>query len=1037
MGRQIELKVDIDLGFQMEVNPILKKGGEEEMVKTISELELAKVETSEGVELSTSSETKITTTLNFITKLGLLQEGEALPDDLFVSVKGEGFYRREPFNLFFTNKISRGVLSSEVDAERFKLIRFGLSHHNGEIQHTKQGEANWINSKQTFKKTKIVAWVDIDIDCDKNGKPIDHIDILTTFPKIPEPIPQPTAIKKTYKGWHLFWVVDEYFTREEAEVLEDISKYIGNQAKKYLSSIIEASKIEVKSPLLAETRITTSKLYAVVYNIIPKSYIIKLIETRNKEIRKTEDYLPTTEIGRFNLEQVKSVCKIWQQVEDTWDRHHYNTWFLASYFYALDYVINGNKQAEEEFLTKSSKYIDFTIENAKNQWDYTVNWLKERIERREGYLFTCETIREKASQTAGIDVEVCKGCGIRNNPFKELKESQDDTLPLGYERKGEWICYRDEENNLIKLVKEFAVIDIYRVVSGGKDISYVKFKTHDNQTFEVEYDYTSSGNINVGNIRKYLFVNPNANERKIQKLISAMIEQFKILKGRVDTYSFIGYKAIGSIDTGIRVDYVVAGKNSITRADITKFITHSNLIDEEDLTIPIPEVKGEKEKWINSFRNLHRTRDSLLASIIGFSLLQLNKKVFDDIHFTPILIIRALKGAGKTLRMELASTLFTSMGTFSYISTTKAKILNFFGGYKFPIFFDEVIAKEGDKVKDLKELIYSISNKATKEDAYKTTYPITSPVILAGETSNLLLDELITGGITRRVIPLDIDKKEFSTSLQALIKERRVLRRNYGFIVDYIKEFVNVSVVERLYEEYIQKIENERIGYESKTLIASILTNYKIFTERVLGDELDKEFEKTILELLLKGAKSLEKYDEEAEEGDGDILQEVKLIQEKVVKVEQKDKLGTSRQFKTLEREAKLNFSNTEKDKKTEIAWKLLTGRAYSVNGKYYIKSYTPSNLLNALLYEYNQYQLEEKLNAEINRIRTIIPYIKTKEYDKTIFKEVYLKLISEVLEKYPDREQKIKELVGLLKEEGVFSQEADFIFGSDEAVEF
>lgn len=1035
-GKQVELKAEFVLGLNFEVNPtILKKEREEREMENLLTFEEATQKVSEEVNNSTSSKPLIITdTYNFITSLGILQDGDKLPDDLFVSIQGEGFYKRVPFNSYFLDWVSKNILhNAEVDEKEFRLTRIGLSHHDAEvIQNKKSGEINWITSYSTFKKTKIIAWVDIDTDKGKNGKKVDEIDILITFPATLKKIPEPTVIKRTYKGWHLFWVSDEYFTREEENLLKDVSLYIGQTAKKYLSELFEPSKIEVKSPLLAETRITTKNLYARFDRdrIIPKAEVLNFAKVKHTEIKKQEVHIPETKISKFNLEQVKSVCKVWQQVEDTWDKHHYETWYLACHFYALDFVLNGNEKAKGEFIHKSQAYPEFNYEKAESQWEYAVRWIEERKKDGFGYLFSCETIREKAGYTQGIDLRVCEGCGIRRNPFLELIEEVG--LPVGYERKDGWICFRDEENNLIKLVKEFAVVDIYRVITGGKDKTYVKIRNFDNQTFEVEYDYTSSGNLNIGDIRKYLYVNPSASEKKIQKLISSMIEHFKVAKSKINTYSFIGYKSHNN--------YVIAGRNGITRSDIMKLITHSNLAsDEEDLglTIPIPEVKGNKDAWLTSFKNLHKAKDSVLASIIGFSLLQINKRFFEDLHFTPILLLRAVKGTGKTLRMELASTLFTSMGTFSFISTTKAKILNFFGSYKFPIFFDEVIAKDSDKVKDLRELIYYISNKATKEDAYKTTYPISSPVIFAGETSNLLFDELLTGGITRRVIPLDIDKQKHSTSLKSLIQERRTLRRNYGWIVEYLQNFTLTKLIEDYYEHYLQKIENEKIGYESKYLIASILTNYKIFVEKVLEEKLDSEFEKEIIELLIKGAKSLVRYDEEIEEEERDLLQEVKLIQEQVIKIEQKDKLGTSRHFKNIIKEAKLNFSDTEKDKKKEIAWKLLTGRAYSKGRKYYIESYSPSNLINALLYEYNTYQIEEKINAEINRLKGVVEYLKARDGEKGIFKEVYTELLSEVLEKYNDKKNKIEELREVLKE--VYTEEElDIIFnGKDEAVEF
>ncbi len=405
--------------------------------------------------------------------------------------------------------------------------------------------------------------------------------------------------------------------------------------------------------------------------------------------------------------------------------------------------------------------------------------------------------------------------------------------------------------------------------------------------------------------------------------------------------------------------------------------------------------------------------------------MQLNKDYFPTLQFTPIAVIRALKGTGKTIRLLTTTTLFTSPFVFSYSTLTKAKILNSFGMYKYPIFFDEVILElKNDKSDDLKELIYIIANKSTKSDAYKTTRPVTSPTVFAGETRNFPIEKIVSGGLTRRILPIDIDKHTYRQQTNS-IRDIFIntLRRNYGFIANFIPVFQNTNALSIYFTKYKKLIQSVYpIEHDLLDMIAVVLTNYKLFAEHVLELAFDEDYEKAVLDMLLYGISSIQELDEELQAENLTTYEKLKSIQQKVVR-KVSDRVN-SIDLSDLVKEAGITFSNT--DKELKFLWQCLVGDVkHYRNNQYQAKYYFKDNLFDSVFIGNKigeELRFSTTVKKELQRLVNVIEWLKKKD-KLDDFRDVYFELLSEIKTLYPNNSKDFEAFLNAIFNLGLINQ--------------
>jgi len=967
--------------------------------------------------------------VDFLIDLGIIEvvdDKVIVPDDVYTSTDDGNSYTRKPFSAEFlgdtVEKVKEFVKDNvETLPQIFKKVRYGLSHHQPNLRTL---------SLTTFTKTKIFALVDIDED----------IPEAIVFERAFNLKMPPVYIKKTFKGWHLIYVSNDYFTKDEASLLEALSSFVFSQVREMFKDV---KKIEKKNPMLAETRITLPSLPAYkIRDFYDKDELLSLKDT----VSRQDQYIDISQITLKDIETVYNICYVLQKLDVIWKYHTYNEWYLMSYYYALRYI-KGDEFAYQSFIQKSSQYEGFNIKEAEEQFFNTLKWIQNQTETKSNYLFSCNSIQERCQN---IDInETCKLCKAFPHPFIFAKQ-KFSLLPEGYVLEDN-IIYKvvppkkeDEAYIRKPICYDITITDIIESVRGSQQTYFIKLVNFLGETGLFELAYTTTGNLDISNLMHFINIIPQTPPREVAELIQGMVATYKQTFRTIKKVKYLGYHCFFNQRLEIFENSIIVANSEISKFDRKDLLKIFYNINHTDVDIPFPEVSGNESLWIEAWKKLTLTKDPLLLVLVGFSLLQLNHTFFKSFTpFTPVLFVRAVKGSGKTIRLLTTYSLFGYPAVFHFTSTTKAKIQNYFGLYKFPIYFDEVVLDKGSKNTDeVKQLIYAIANADIKSDAYKTATPITSPTVFSGEIQNFPVEPLLTGGITRRAIVVDIDKSVYQENTRKIVDVfKRYLRRNYGYIYKYITLFQNTQELERLFEYYRDKLtKTAEFDVELFDAAATILVNIKLFTEKLLGIDF-QSFEDELIKFLIDRISSFITFIDEELLYNSE-YEKVKAIQDKVrsyIATKYNDKIPTSKYLNDLIKEANISFSASDKDLKT--LWSLLVGRAYYYKNRdtYVITTYS-TNLFDSIFYTQNPaYSPDFIIPKEYERIKAIY---KAMQHNKQIaslkdrFVKMYMSMLLDVMSLYPNQRDKIENYTMSLSSLGLLTEADVKALLSDMSVE-
>jgi len=754
-------------------------------------------------------------------------------------------------------------------------------------------------------------------------------DIQELIQKLPLP---PNLVKRSNKGWHLIYVLKEFITRDAYEtylkhynnpkpnkdddiadqfiVFELLSKYI----PKYLVELdpnigldIQASK---KISSIA-TRFVSDDLPAYVLNPpylrkdLRKAFEFLLLDNTEEEVVYKQGKTPYTvkDISKNTFLSLMDRCSVLKALDEDWENHSEYEWYVMTNYYAIRILYAETpKEAEElrqEFHDKSSRWYgngnkQYSYNEAERQLQYYIRKQEEGLKPpackyiyhnlSSKYTMICHTCPYRRFDINGNMIANFIFDGLRNDSLEEI------TIP-GWELRddGWYMEVSDEKGKTppiwIKILPYFKIRAHYLVgeddielldIVDKRGISAIKRIERRKDTYLVTPEL----------VKSYGFVNPNWISAS-KKFLTYYVEKVKEQRGV--KINFLGYRFINGF-----WDIAVGGYGNYRRKDLG-YIFYGQEINDQWF---IPSIQGHLDIFKDIYYYAFRLDDPALHLAIAHYLSWIGLQFIDDrsfkAHINPILIFVGDTGTGKTVRAKIAAGLYGNPAVFSFTNITQASFNNRFPLIKAPFTIDEVMTKNQRDEEKLGELLYNIGNKNGKMTSFATHNPLEVPVILTGETENLLVDKLFSTyrGLTRRsiVIKMTTEYKDNSDILDDILDG---LYQHYGHILSYVKSLTKDDI--KMIEGYAYTIYNlltfgDSSFKELRRHLTLSLAMFKHFYKHFIGlsvSEIDNKIKK-VIEFVSKNTTEhqLSKV--------GDTIDYVEEVIEFISSVKKAEKMGIS-----------------------------------------------------------------------------------------------------------------------------------------------
>jgi hypothetical protein len=628
------------------------------------------------------------------------------------------------------------------------------------------------------------------------------------------------------------------------------------------------------------TRIINEDLPCFIYNQSLYSFDF-LNSIQAKDIATEYEYItPSLQ----ELEDVLAHCEAYQTLDNLWEVHNHDEWFVMTWLYAVKYYLSSS-EAEKKLIY--NEYVDKSltwqkkkpdIKEIEKKFKYALDWIiKEGVLKlpscRKLYITNicekCPLYREKD----GV---------IISHPFRDKYKFEVEVDGFTV-RNGRWYAIeidKEGEEYLIEVCKEFKILKILRKNMPSETVDYLKLLVN-NKIYIIEKDNKADGGLNLSNIANII---PIKDKRKFRTLIENYIYKLSFENSNLVEIGYVGYiKKFGVKD----YEYVVANEN-VSEQDLYG-VLYGYFNNNSNLTDFIPSKKGNYDVWKEAYIKLFHLQEPLSLYLTGFALSHLLLDWYLEetgYMLTPIVALKGESRVGKTKRSIISLALFGKPKEFSFGSITEARIKNQFGVIKTPLIIDEVVSK-GNSFDKMRNLLYHIANASIKADAYKTAPPIISPVVLTGEPKNFGLEKIFeeAQGLIRRVFTILLKRETLHSFVWDTIDNEILptLSKNYGWIFKHLNAFKTTdlktllnktkAVVEKnfgkfkgtLYEDHIIQISLSftafkifylELGLEEKEIDKTLemISAYLLEKAEILADFLssDNSFEDILLDIANK-----------------------------------------------------------------------------------------------------------------------------------------------------------------------------------------
>ncbi|MFP3257355.1 MAG: DUF927 domain-containing protein [Candidatus Nanopusillus acidilobi] len=714
----------------------------------------------------------------------------------------------------------------------------------------------------------------------------------------------PQIVKRSYKGWHLIYVFNDFIERKAVEAYKgynekyylpymtyeiltkllpfylkesepkldlNASKNISLIATRFISDELPAYKGNGRSNLA----VCTLEDFVRVYSFLTKkTFKYDNDLDLNKEADKKD--LDKVDLNKdlinldsndgkstFTIQDIPkeefytaiSRCGVIKVLDEDWENHSYEEWFLMTTLYAIKILYAENEEEKEkliqEFHKKSSGYSNYKEKEAEYMLNKIIEYQSNGLK-----VHGCKRINEVINPKY---LDACKSCPYKKVDkegniyghylfsylYKENLEDDDIEIPNWTLKEDGWVMYDKEVGSYFYVLPYFRIRSHYIV--GDLEDEFIEIVDKRGRSYIKKVERRSdSYKPSVDLVKSFGEINPTEiNEAKL--FLAKYIEKVKAKRGvKID---FVGYKYIGN-----EWDIIVGGNGKYSRKEIS-FIFHGKEMEGPDWYIP--EVKGSEKLFKMTYQALFNLNDPPLQIAIAHFLSWIGREFIKDRsligYLNPVLILLGDTGTGKSLRLKLATALYGNPALFSFTNITQASFNNSFPLVKSPFGVDEVIMKTALDERKFGELVYNITNIQGKMTFNNTYNPIDVPVAITGETENLLIDKAFSNfrGLNRRSIVIELTENWKGNS-KVLDDSLNKLQFNHGHILNYVRSLKDADKKE--IEDLITKIEAKlNIGNTSfndlRKHLALSLAMFHHFFMRYIGiskDEVEKKINSLI-----------------------------------------------------------------------------------------------------------------------------------------------------------------------------------------------
>nr|AGL03987.1 DNA polymerase I [uncultured virus] len=673
------------------------------------------------------------------------------------------------------------------------------------------------NSQDFFKRTKVA----IRIDIDEPLKLEQVLEIVNNRELIPIP---PTHILRTIKGWHVFYITQDFIEHDDKELLYMIHSYVEElktPLRKYADKIDHTYQIATRySTEIYELRepYTKEELLQAINDYYGVEIQINGLVVRRRDCGR----IPISSLSEGLALTLWNACPVIRQLEERWETHTYHEWFILSWKYAFLYVLTQKDEYRQEFFQKSKLWKGKVVITPEQQFQNTLKWMLK--DRETLPYFSCSFVHKHVTDAD----EKCNNCqyakwlldenGERkliSNWFKDLffLETRLEGFKVD-ERRNLWV----KEDTNEPICELFKIEDVVLYNKPNRKEKYIKIFYRDKHEF-IPYVLTASANTDFSEFIVLTFYN----QQLFKHLLNKYLTLFQLSRG-VREIDKAGYRYN---DLKRKWDMVVANMGSF-RAEDLNFYMWSDRTNRLNYYIPI--VNGSFEAWKSAYRKVVKAGDPIILILLGHFISHITKEYFKDKFVASsepnvLIFLRGFTTAGKTTRLRIASALYGTPQVIQITETTTAKILREFGNIGMPLPLDEFRMRK-DKEEEVANMIYAIANEASKDTAYERFNPIQVPVVFSGEKNALSVETLCKNreGLYRRSIVLDVDElpKQKNTALVDFYTSEilSILKYNHGYIfklIDFIENHIDIEALTQYYKD-VEILKDELDERKSKVL---------------------------------------------------------------------------------------------------------------------------------------------------------------------------------------------------------------------------